>query len=208
MTKHRSKAEWIEHIMQAASDEIEENGYSSFSMEAVIRRTVLSKGGVYRFFRNRRDLALQLFESLYDPWLNFDAEAAIQSNVSAKEAAFHVLHRFHTAPDNPESQRADRLWLRLIPEVLSDAQFREVHERQVQKIQDKFAALITGLAKREGAPIDDAFHAKLTEALEFGMGLMLGFTVQNAFGASQEMQIALTQKFIKGMLADMLPHCQ
>jgi AcrR family transcriptional regulator len=204
VTRHRSKEEWIEHIFQAATDEIEENGYVSFSMEAVVRRTELSKGGVYRFFKNRRDLAMKLFESLYDPWLSFDIDACMALGLTAEETCFNVMYKFNNEGGEISGRQIDRLWLRLIPEVLDDAHFRAVHEQQTRRIQEKFAELVARLAEREGIIVDDAFRAKARESVEIGTGLMEGFSIQNALGCTMDQHAVLTRRFINGMMADLL----
>jgi AcrR family transcriptional regulator len=46
-------------------------------MEAIAARTALSKGGVYRFFANKREVALALYTRCYDEHLDFEIDDAV-----------------------------------------------------------------------------------------------------------------------------------
>ena len=65
MTRHLSQEERIDEILNAALSEASENGTANLTMEAIVARTSLSKGGVYRFFANKREVLLGLFAFFY-----------------------------------------------------------------------------------------------------------------------------------------------
>lgn len=202
MTKHRSKEEWISEILSAAADEIDENGYSEFSMEAIVRRTGLSKGGIYRFYKNRADVALDVFSSTYRKLLDFDMDSAVSWNLPLDETIFKLILRYNI--DEDEARKYDRIWVKLVPEVLVDERFKEARSLLLQEIKIKMLELISRIAERDKIEFHDEFDDAIVEAFSMMTGLLEGFAVQSALGASIELQANQVRQFISGVVEFLL----
>ena len=195
MTKHRKPEEWMEEILDAASEEMDAKGYSNLTMEAIAARTDLSKGGVYRFFANKREVARALFARLYDRLLDFDLEEALGWKLTLPETIFKVLFaRF----EEETSERNQRLWIQLVPETVWDESFRRERERMLDLLLEKYANLIRRVVKRDRLllPLPDDFEEKLGTVLSFGVALIEGLAIQAPAGASREKRGALLSSFI------------
>ncbi|MBN2530673.1 MAG: TetR/AcrR family transcriptional regulator [Deltaproteobacteria bacterium] len=202
MTKHQSKDEWIAEILEAARVEIDENGYSEFSMEAIVRRTGFSKGGIYRFFKNKSEVGLQLFTESYNAQLDFDVNECVGWRLPMQETIFKLFIRYRLSEEG--AKRMDRIWIRLLPEVLNDARFCDERARLLSEIKDKIGALCIVIAERDNIRIPADFHVKLSESFELSAALMEGFSVQTALGSGSaiEHQGILVRAFIDKLVQD------
>lgn len=106
MTKHKTKEERRRQILDAAVNCFAEKGYYKATMDDVVREASLSKGALYWYFKDKRDL----FQCLVEIW--FTEILAQLSEVFASEgSAASKLHRIveaikHHALARPELVRA------------------------------------------------------------------------------------------------------
>lgn len=66
----------VEHILEAAADEIVRSGAGGFSMNAVAKRTKISPGSLYQFFPSREALIKALYERYLEGLRSLAADAA------------------------------------------------------------------------------------------------------------------------------------
>ncbi|MBN2340698.1 MAG: TetR/AcrR family transcriptional regulator [Deltaproteobacteria bacterium] len=201
MTKHRRKEEWISEILEAARIEIDEHGYTEFSMEALVRRTGFSKGGIYRFYKNKADVALELFSESYVQQLSFDLERCVEWNLPIADTIFRLFVRYSLPQEG--ARRADRIWIRLIPEVLNDAAFKERRAELLHDIEVKIGRLCKAIAERDGREIVADFDQKFSDSFSLSAGLLEGLSVQTALGCSIEHQGALVKTFIDSLIQNL-----
>ncbi len=121
MTKHRKKEEWVEEILDAAADRVVAEGYSNLTMESIAAHTTLSKGGVYRYFSNKHEVALALFERVYRNSMNFEFADILAWNTSIEETIQRLLVVRRDAND---VRRDQNIWVQLVSETLWDEAFR------------------------------------------------------------------------------------
>jgi AcrR family transcriptional regulator len=198
MTRHKSREEWIEAILEAARAEIDESGYGGFSMEGIVRRTGFSKGGIYRFFKNKSDVALEIFASSYRGILDIEIEQCVLWNLPMDETIFKLINRYS---DSEEGARmTDRIWMRLLPEVLNDKRFTETRSKLLAGIEEKMILLSETLAERDGLQMRDDMYERVPDAISMGVGLMEGFAIQSALGGSIEYQGMLAKQFVSGVV--------
>jgi AcrR family transcriptional regulator len=202
MTRHRRPEEWIAEILDAAAAEIEERGYPALTMEAVAKRTELSKGGVYRFFANKHELALALFTRCYRQSLDIDVDAAVAWDLPITETFFRVILRFNLTEE--QAQRADKIWLHLIPEVLRDDRFGRERARLLEKIMAKFRELAVRLATRDGVVVTDQARDRIGRSIELGVALFEGFAIQGSLGGAVAEQAAMARLFIEALVGSVL----
>jgi AcrR family transcriptional regulator len=201
MTKHRNKEKWIAAILEAASVEIDEKGYADFSMEAIVRRTGFSKGGIYRFFSNKSEVALQLFIQAYEAQLAFDAEECLNWNLPMDETVFRLFVRYRIPEEG--ARALDRIWIRLLPEVLNDSRFSEKRAELLSAIREKIGNLCIAIAHRDNIAVPGNFASRLADSFELSAALLEGLSVQTALGGALSHQRVLVQSFISQIIRNL-----
>ena len=202
MTRHRKPQEWIEEILEAASCEIDANGYAAFTIDSIVRRVELSKGGVYRFFKNKKEVALSLFTKCYRNYLDVDVHECVAWNMTIEETVFRVIFRFNV-PENVV-RRNDRIWIQLLPEVLANKHFKEKRELLLSQIHIKIEELVRAVTKRDAYELPKDFETKISTSIAVGIALLEGVAVQSALGTPFDQQVKLTKSFFKILVAQSL----
>jgi AcrR family transcriptional regulator len=203
MTKHRKRDEWIAEILDAAAAEIAENGYVNLTMDAIAARTELSKAGIYRFFSNKREVALALYARCYAQHLDFDVDEVVARGLPMSQAIFGVVFGAHE--EHPrEFSRVQKVWVQLAPEAMRDEAFRKARTRSLRLLLQKVGALVLRLAARDGRDVPEGFGDKLETALSLGVALIEGLVFQGSTGTSFRKQADLVRRFIDIMIAEAL----
>lgn len=202
MTKHRKREEWIRSIVEAAADEIHSAGYANLTMDAIVTRTDLSKGGVYRFFKNKRDVALSLFTHCYHRSLDFDIEDAVGWKLPIADTISRILFQYRN--DAQSEKRYEAIWLQLVPETVRDEEFRSERARLLELIKAKFAHLARRLLERDGRDITAAIENKIETATLLGIAFIEGLILQGPMGTSTEKQAELVENFVRIMVNEAL----
>jgi AcrR family transcriptional regulator len=193
MTKHRKKEEWIEQILDAAASQVVEEGYSKLTMEGIAARTSLSKAGVYRYFGNKRDVALALFQRVYMHSADFDFDEVLAWNLPTGE----TIQRLLTVRRENELRQEHNIWVQLIPKTLWDEGFRQERKRLMQMFQEKFELLIRRIADRDGLTICPDREEEFKRHVLVGVLLREGMIFQSALGLPAEEQGQLYRQFIE-----------
>jgi AcrR family transcriptional regulator len=201
MTRHRRPEEWEAEILEAAASEIEQKGYAGLTMEAIADRIELSKGGVYRFYRNRRDVALALFAHYYGRLLDFDIDEALSWDVTLTETISRI---FHKQIEDPHFARYRRIWMQLVPETLRDDGFSYERAKLLARFRDKYRTLVQRILAREGTAVGIEVAGRLESALFLGTWLMEGLSLQDPSAAHVEEEDEVIRRFIDALLADAL----
>jgi AcrR family transcriptional regulator len=203
MTKHRKKEEWVAEILDAAAAEIAENGYTGLTMEAIATRTELSKAGIYRFFANKRDVALALYTRCYAQHLDFDIDEVVARGQPMGQTIFNVIFGGHE--EHPrEFTRTQKVWVQLAPEAMRDEAFARAREQSLKLLLQKVAALVLRLAVRERREVPQEFGDEMETALSLGVALVEGLVFQGSTGTSFEKQADLIRRFIDIMISETL----
>lgn len=94
-------------ILNAALDVVVEKGYADSTMEEIVRRSDLSKGAIYWYYKSKKEI----FLSLVNHWvINFGATLnhIVQENLSASEQLTELFDFFLTAYEqNPKVFKAE-----------------------------------------------------------------------------------------------------
>lgn len=193
MTKHRKKEEWVEEILDAAAAKIVEEGYSNLTMEAIAARTTLSKGGVYRYFSNKRDVALALFQRVYRNSMDFDVDEIVGRDVPIQNTIQHLLVVRREAR---QLRQDHNIWVQLVPETLWDDAFREERKRLFALMEAKYEELFRRLAARDGLEIRPEVEPAFKRYVYLGLVLREGMTFQSVLGMPIEEQGEMYRHFI------------
>lgn len=202
MTKHKNPEERRQEILTAAANIILEKGFSAVTMDAVAAGTSLSKGGVYRFFSNKRDVALALFGQYYREALDLNIDDALTWDLPITETFFRLIYKFKITDEN--AQRRDRIWLQLIPEIVSDPLFQKQRQILVDDISNQIKYLALKLLTREGVSIDADIELRIEQSIGLGVSLFEGLTIQGALGIPNKQQEILAKYFIEAFTKDIL----
>lgn len=116
MSKHRSAEERTDEIISSAINCICKKGYQATSMEDIIKATSLSKGGVYRFFSSKEEVAQAVFERSINIFLP-PVASIIDSTL--KKTFFNIMN----AACTDEGHKLLRAYVFLLPEILLSHKF-------------------------------------------------------------------------------------
>ena len=195
MTEHRSAEERTGEILEAAAQVIEEIGYPKLTMEAVIARTSLSKGGVYRFFSSKRDVALALFRRIIASLADFDMGEVLAWGAPFDETISRLLFAANR-PASPAS-RDRRVWLELLPEVIRDDRFAAERDQMEEAYRAKYQELVWRLMARDGLRPRSDFEARQRTVLDFWDAFVQGMTLRAACGFEQQELFDLVRQFVR-----------
>jgi AcrR family transcriptional regulator len=203
MTKHRKREEWIEDILEAAACEIDTTGYPKLTMDAIAARSGLSKGGVYRFFANKREIALALFTQVYRNFLerNVAGDEVVDWNLSVPETITKLLFLGETYESIGRNQR---VWIQLLPEAIRDEQFQLERTRLLDEVQREIAILIDRLFERDSLQPPAGFESHLEAATLMGISLVEGLMIQGSTGTPMEQQVRLAKGFVQTVFNDVV----
>gem|GEM_PF-545351 len=206
MTKHRKKEEWVAEILDAAADRIVAEGYSNLTMESIAAHTTLSKGGVYRYFGNKRDVAIALFGRVYNNSMNFAFEDILAWNVSIEETIQRLLV---VRRDAVQVRQDHNIWVQLVPETLWDDGFKQQRIQLFDTLRGRIEELIRRIAKRDGLTIKPELEPAFRRYVYYGLVLREGMTFQSVLGLPIEEQGEMYRHFVgvfvKEVFGDQVP---
>lgn len=201
MTRHRTRDDRMQEILDAAAHVVDEQGLAALTMDEVARRTSLSKGGVYRYVANRDALALALFEASLEAEIDFDADDVFGWGLPVLETLLRLMmHDHHTI----EEQRQHRVFLQLLPQTLVKPAFRELKQRLEDAYIARYAPLVLALLARDDLTPRPGFEERLAVSMRLAATLMEGLTYRLIGGLPQEELEAMCRRFLEAMLHDAL----
>jgi AcrR family transcriptional regulator len=198
VTRHRSPDERVDEILAAAAEVVEAQGHASLTMDAVARRTTLSKAGIYRFFPNKRAVVHALFRRIYEQFGEVDGDEALSWGLPAGETITRMLAEQNALPETPWLHR---VWLQLLPATLHDRELADVRsellERHVRSIR---AVALRVLARDRQTPPPD-FEERYARAAVLATCLLEGMAIR---GITPDAMAALVPSFHRFM--ELLTH--
>ena len=196
MTKHRKPEEWIETILEAAAAEVDESGYHRLTMDAIAARAGASKGGVYRFFSNKSDVALALFTRMYRAFV--EREITGEEVVAWRLPIAETITRLMFWPETIDAvAREQRIWVELLPLAVRDERFRAERRRLLDNAVGNVKLLVRLIAERDALTLPDDIDRSMEAALMMGISLTEGLIVQGVTGTPIERQVDLARGFIE-----------
>jgi AcrR family transcriptional regulator len=191
MTKHKSPNDRRAQILKAAAEEISLHGYGALTMDGIAARTGLSKGSVYRFFGNKKSVALALYSQLFDTFYTLNNEEVLGWNLSTKES---LLRLFLKEMDLTGSHENDvRIWFSFLPETVQDDDFRKVKQLGTRRVKQRILNLLRLLLQREGLRLTKAGESEFRLFMDVGNMLIEGVTIERICGtpkAEMEKRVA------------------
>jgi len=162
MTKHRSKQERRTQILRAAASCFAEKGYYEASMDDKVAASGLSKGSLYWYFKNKREV----FRTLMDQWfeeiaIGFEEAFTTAESPSDKvRAVFRIIET--SAALRPELVRAQFEFLSF---AIRDAEYAQWLQGMYGAIIGYFEAIVAeGVAAGRFRAVDANVFAWLIAA--------------------------------------------
>lgn len=184
MTKHRSREERIGEILRAATDEIIENGYTNLTIDAVALRCGLSKGSIYRFYKNKRDIALALFTLIYEDYESIDYDAIYKKNLSPSESLLEAIMHAHFRDE--KSLVYEKLWLQMLPETVNDDEFRKVKQVHLENIKQQTMTALQKILFRDGLQLTPEAEEDVNRIFSASNMLFEGMIIEELSGTPFE----------------------
>ena len=197
MTKHLSGEQRRAEILEAALFEIDEKGLSNLTMEAIAARTPLSKGGVYRFFSNKRAVVLSLVKHIVDMHSSWDIDEILRWGLPLKETVMKVVF-----PENwgERDLKIHRVWVKILTETTNDEPLKkEVRRQQIRAVR-KYSKLIKAILKRDGLRVRKG--ANLNLILSIGLSFYDGLLINHMLGTPARVLESHLRRFIELSIND------
>ncbi len=184
MTKHRSREDRIQEILDATSDVIDEHGLPALTMDAIAAHCSLSKGGVYRFFPNKHAVCLALFDQIYSFIAEINVEECLSWNLPITETLSRLIFRDDFS--HAQVTRHYRLWLLLLSQSLLNEDFRKTKQKYMLQIEVDAAHLISAVLARDGLELSDQTKNELTMAIQVANTMLEGMVIEALCGTPRE----------------------
>lgn len=114
----------IADIMRAAREVFSEYGYSEALISDIAERAGVVEGSIYRFFKNKRDLLVQMVEDWYDELLTDDSHQFEASEGTRNRLRYIIYHHLLSIRAEPALSRLALQELRSGPDYRDSAMFR------------------------------------------------------------------------------------
>ena len=179
MTKKRSPKERTQEIIQAALEVLDEKGLSGLTMEAVIERTILSKGGVYRFYGNKQELILDVWKYIVDFFQPVDKKEVVSWNLPLKETLIRLLFSIFY---HEEGLRYMRIHIQLMPQLPLDNPMMKSLKEKLDNVLVQYIEIIKLIIKRDRLKTKPAFKKTIVSVIDIGQSFFDGLMINSLSG--------------------------
>jgi len=133
-------------FFEAALEVVAEKGYAATRMDDIVRRAGRSKGGLYHHFRSKRDLFMQLFDSLLDD-MREELARGLRPEASPVETMRHTFQMFTGMLENG---RLGRALVEFFVVSLGDQEVRvQLAARYAEIVELQRALIVVGMERGE-----------------------------------------------------------
>ena len=146
MTKQKNPGQRKQEIIATAIELLYEKGVTGFTMDAVVARSVLSKGGVYRFYKNREELLIDMFQYLAKSFQPIEIEAALSWNLPLKDTLMRLIFSVFYREDGFKLRR---IHIQLMLELASDGHLLEMMQETYDHVSDQYKKIIFTIIERD-----------------------------------------------------------
>jgi AcrR family transcriptional regulator len=179
MTKQKNPGQRKQEIIAAAIELLYEKGISGFTMDAVVARSVLSKGGVYRFYKNRDELLADVFQDLAKSFQPIAIEEALSWNLSLKDTLMRLVFSIFYREDGFKLRR---IHIQLMLELSSDEHLLEMMQATFDSISDQYKEIIFTIIARDGLNTTSQFESIIVSGIAIGQSLFDGLIINSLNG--------------------------
>lgn len=201
MTKHKNADERRAEILNAAIEEINAKGLNGLTMEGIIARTSLSKGGVYRFFNNKKEIIQAVLWHATDHVASINVEEALAWNLPLVETMVQKTFRRMLSEEN---RTMLRVMVLLTPEIMNDRDLQAMMHRQYAQLERDYRLLLYGIIQRDNLTLLPGAEERVDTMIGMANSLFHGLSVQAMQGAREEHLEAQLLYFIRLTLQDLI----
>ena len=203
MTKQKNQEERLREIIFAAVQTLEDRGLSGFSMDAVISHTDLSKGSVYRFFKNKHELMIGVFKHIADAFQPTSIEEALAWQLPLKDTLLRLIFpAFH----EPQSLILRRVHMQLILELPNHTPLLEEMRKTFDQILIEYHNIAMAIIDRDKLKIRHGFESTLEMAIRIGQSLFDGLIINSLGGMRSEEVESRMSAFIDLIVQAIIEH--
>lgn len=179
MTKQKNPDQRKQEIIAAAIELLYEKGITGFTMDAVVARSVLSKGGVYRFYKNRDDLLTDVFQYLAKSFQPIEIETALSWHLPLKDTLMRLLFSVFYRED---SFILRRIHMQLMLELSGDEHLLEMMQEMFDRISNQYKKIIFTIIERDGLSTTPQFEKVIVSGIAIGQSLFDGLIINSLDG--------------------------
>ena len=187
-------------ILKAALTSFARKGYHQATMDDIVQEAGLSKGGVYWHFKSKKELFMELFQSLLGD-TGAMMLASMSSAASAREkldAALGMLTAFATADEFKEIMP---LMIDIWAQNIQDPEINEVAMGIYHQFLRPLVQLLQeGIASGEFKPINAGAYASIIMALYDG--LMVQWIIDQSLVDWDAITETINNTLVAGLLTD------
>jgi AcrR family transcriptional regulator len=130
MTKKLPKDKRMKDIVRAAVDEFLEKGYEGASMEAIAKRTGISKGGLYHHFKSKDEIFFLANQKLSEP-INAMMDKATQKHSAYEGLTWYIRNYLEHWQDHKNELV---FYLLSFTKVLDSPVLWQMYEKYIGKV--------------------------------------------------------------------------
>ena len=172
LTPERRRQQTRDHLLAAAAQVFAERGFHGASLDEVAAVAGFTKGAVYSNFKNKEDLFLALFRSIYERETEALRETLRASDVppEARLSDFVALFRDQAHLAGNFGLLYQEFWLYAARNPAAREQFTQIDDEAVEAL----AQLIADERQRQGigSPESAIQMARIIEVLFRGIGVL------------------------------------
>ena len=201
MTKHKNPDERRAEILNAAIDELNATGMHGLTMEGIIARTSLSKGGVYRFYRNKREIIQAVLWHASQKLAAIDVQEALSWQLPLVDTVVQKTFRRMLSEEN---RALLRVLILLTPEIMHDPELQALLRQHDAMLERDYSELLYGIVRRDNLKFRPGARPRIGMIIRMASSLFHGLSVQAMQGvdeASLEEQLVY---FIHVSLRDLI----
>ena len=178
MTKQKTQAQRVREIIAAAVQVLDEKGLSGFSMDAVIAYTTLSKGGVYRFFKNKHALMIGVLKYIADAFQPASMAEALAWQLPLKDTLLRLIAPTFREPQNLILRR---IHMQLMPELPKHTPLVEALRQTFDQVLIEYHNIALAIIARDDLKTRPGSDETVEMALRIGQSLFDGL-IMNSLG--------------------------
>lgn len=201
MTKHKDPDERRAEILNAAIDELNATGMQGLTMEGVIARTSLSKGGVYRFYRNKREIVQAVLWHASHKLAAINVQEALSWQLPLVDTVVQKTFRRMLSEEN---RVLLRVLILLTPEIMHDPELQALVRQHDAVLEQDYSDLLCGIARRDNLRFRPGAEKRIGVIIRMASSLFHGLSVQAMQGADEAALEEQVVYFIQLTLRDLI----
>lgn len=171
MPKHGAKKERQQQIIMAAMQCFARNSYANTTMDEIAEECGLSKGSLYRYYKNKKTLFLAILQNYFE---GFSGEIdTLFAEAENQEAKLNILiNAMNQVATKPELQDLNLITLDFYSLMRFDEEVNDALHTMLQGAMGLFTGIIQeGIDNQEFEPVNARHYALILMGIGDGLGI-------------------------------------